>query len=161
MDTLRIALTMLLASAILPSISIATPIDTAWDVLYAVENNDGYAFLDLMSETVRGSLDTAFAQVKQLAEDQPEMAQALLDRTGTGLTAWDVTPMDIETFVSVMLENVMLPSLDLVQIEGVSMNGRNAQVELTWHGGYSLTFMMVWENSSWRITGSTIIDRLF
>ncbi|MBD3279053.1 MAG: hypothetical protein GF388_12200 [Candidatus Aegiribacteria sp.] len=154
-------MTILLAAVLLPSVSGATPIDTAWDVLYAVENNDGYAFLDLLSETVRGSLDTAFAQVKQLAEDQPEMAQALLDRTGTGLTAWDVVPMDLETFVSVMLEDVMLPSLDQIQTENVSMSGRNAQVDITWHGGYSLTFMMVWENSSWRITGSSIIDRLF
>ena len=152
---------ILLAAAVLPSIAGATPIDTAWDCLYAVEYNDGYAFLNLISETVRSNLDSAFVQVKQLAEDQPELADALLERTGTGLTAWDIAPMELETFVAIMLENVTLPSLDQVQSEEVSMNGRNAEVELMWYGGYSLTFMMVWENSSWRITGSSIIDRLF
>jgi hypothetical protein len=162
MDILRntlIPIIVLIAGMV--SVLGADPVDSARDLLYAVEYGDGASFMDLLSESVRAQLDSAYKQLQDVALDDPGLAETLLERTGSGLTTWDLEWMTTVDFVSALLVSVELPPSDEVTSEKVSMYGRNAEVIMTWLSGYSITFYFIWEDSSWKLTGSSLLDRLF
>jgi len=161
MDSLRTyaitALTLLLVS----STASSTPVDTTWDLLDAVECRNGERFLDLMSESLRLQIELNFQQLKDMMEEDPGLVETLLRESGMGLTTWDLEWMTEADFISRLLEKVNLPPLDNITSEEVSMTGRNAEVVFTWYSGYSLLIQFTWEESSWKVTGSPVIDQLF
>lgn len=161
MDILRNSLITLSTLVSISSVALSTPIDSAWDLLNAVEYQDGERFMDLMSESVRTQIEWSYQQLRELAVENPGLVETLLSRSGTSLTIWDLEWMTSEDLVSRMLEGVYLPPLENVISEEASMSGRNAEVVLTWRSGYSLLLQFTWEESSWRITGSPILEQLF
>ncbi|RKZ09707.1 hypothetical protein DRQ25_05405 [Candidatus Fermentibacteria bacterium] len=114
-----------------------------------------------MSESVRVQIELSYQQLRDLAADNPGLAETLLRESGSGVTTWDLEWMNAEDFVSRMLEGVYLPPLDNVVSEEASLRGRNADVLFTWHSGYSLSIQLSWEESSWKVTGSPVLSQLF
>lgn len=161
MDILRNSIITILTLALIVSVASSTPVDTTWDLLNAVEYCDGERFLELMSESLRIQIESSYQQLKQIASEEPDMAETMLRELGMNLTTWDLEWMAAADFVTRMLDGVYLPSLENVILENSSMNGRNAEVEFTWHSGYSLCIQLTWEESSWKVTGSPVIDQLF
>ncbi len=161
MDIRRNSIITLLTIITISSVASSTPVDSTWDLLYAVENRDGEWFLDLMSESVRIQIESSYQQLKELVATNPGLAETLLTESGTGLTTWDLEWMTPEDLVSRMLERVYLPPLENVISEETSMKGRNAEVVFTWYSGYSLSLQFAWEESSWKVTGSPLLEQLF
>lgn len=161
MDILRTALTVALGVIIFTPAAGATPIDATWDILHAVERGDGDSFMEMLSNSVRSQIEAAYAQLQEIARQNPQLAEELLRRTGAGIAPSDLEWMTLENFVSGLLGSVQLPSLDEVVSESTSMSGRNAQVVFTWDTGFSMTFQLTWEDSAWRVTGSPVLERLF
>ncbi|MBN2587933.1 MAG: hypothetical protein JXA64_07690 [Candidatus Fermentibacteraceae bacterium] len=161
MGILRTSLILFPALLLMAPALLADPVDSARDLLYAVEYGHGDSFLELLSESVRGQVESAYRQLQDIAAEDPGLAETMLQRTGSGLTTWDLEWMTTEDFVSVLLRSVQLPSLEEVISEKVSMYGRNAEVVMTWLSGYSVTFQFIWESSSWKVTGSSLLDQLF
>lgn len=161
MDFLRTSLTVAVAVIAFAPSARATPIDAAWDILYAVERCDGDSFMEVLSNSVRSQIEAAYAQLQEIALQNPQLAEELLRRTGAGLAPSDLEWMTLEDFVSGLLGSVQMPSLDEVASESTSMSGRNAQVVFTWDSGRSMTFQLTWEDSAWRVTGSSVLERLF
>lgn len=161
MDILRNSIITLLTIVSISSVSSSTPIDSTWDLLEAVEYSDGEMFLDLMSESIRTRIELSYQQLKELALNDPGMAETLLRELRINLTTWDLEWMTTGDFIKRMLDGVYLPPLENVISEEASMNGRNAEVVFTWHSGYSLSIQFSWEGSSWKVTGSSILDQLF
>lgn len=160
MDLLRNLLTaavILFLSSVVP----ATPVDAAWDLLYAVESRNGQWFLDLMSESLCTQIETRIEQIKELAETDPGMIEEFLMSAGLPVSAYDLQWMTSSDIISVILENTNLPPLSNIVSEEASMNGRNATVVLKWTSGYSLNLQVIWEESSWKVTGSSILERVF
>jgi len=160
MDILRNSITLLMIITV-SSVASSTPVDSTWDLLYAVENHDGERFLDLMSESVRIQIESIYQQLQELAVENPDLAETLLTESGYGLTTWDLEWMNVEDFVSRMLESIHLPLLDNIISEEASLSGRNADVLFTWLSGYSLAIQFTWEESSWKVTGSPVLEQLF
>ena len=161
MDILRNSIVTLSVLVSVASVASSTPIDSTWDLLEAVEYSDGERFLDLMAESVRIQIELSYQQLKELAVDDPDMAETLLRELGINLTTRDLEYMTTSDFVTRMLDGVYLPSLENVISEKATMNGRNAEVVFSWHSGYSLSIQFIWENSYWKVTGSPILDQLF
>ncbi len=161
MDILRNFIITLLTVISISSVASSTPIDSTWDLLHAVEYRDGERFLDLMSESVRIQIDWSYQQLRELALENPGLVETLLTESGSGLTTWDLEWMTTEDFVSRMLEGVYLPPLENIISEEASLRGRNAEVSFTWYSGYSLSLQFSWEESSWKVTGSPILNQLF
>ncbi|NOQ21811.1 MAG: hypothetical protein GQ565_04060 [Candidatus Aegiribacteria sp.] len=161
MDILRNSIITLLTIISISSVASSTPIDSTWDLLHVVENRDGERFLGMMSESVRTQIESSYQQLRELVATNPGLAETLLRESGTGLTTWDLEWMNADDFVSRMLEGVYLPPLENIISEEASMRGRNADVLFTWHSGYSLSIQFSWEESSWKITGSPVLNQLF
>ncbi len=161
MDILRNFIITILTLVSISSVASSTPTDSTWDLLQAVEDCDGERFLDLMSESVRIQIELSYQQLKELVATNPGLAETLLTESGTGLTTWDLEWMTAEDLVSRMLERVYLPPLENVISEEASMRGRNAEVVFTWYSGYSLSIQFAWEESSWKVTGSSLLEQLF
>lgn len=160
MDLLRNLLTAAVILS-LSSVILATPVDTAWDLVYAVESRDGQWFLDLMSESLCAQIESRIEQIKELAETNPELIDEFLLSTGLPISAYDLQWMSSSDFISTVLENINLPPLGNIVSEEASLNGRNATVIFKWSSGYSLNLQVVWEESSWKVTGSSILARIF
>jgi hypothetical protein len=161
MDSLRTFAIAFLMLLLLSSAASSTPIDATWDLLDAVEYRDGDRFLDLMSESVRLQIELSFQQLKDMMEQDPGLVETLLRESGMGLTTWDLEWMTEADFISRLLEKVNLPPLENITSEEVSMTGRNAEVVFTWYSGYSILIQLTWEHSSWKVTGSPVLDQLF
>lgn len=161
MDILRNCLILTVMLFAIAGTLTADPIDSARDLLYAAETGDGDAFMDLLSLSIRIQLDSAYQRLRDIAAEDPRLAETLLERTGSGLTTWDLEWMTTGDFVSALLASVQVPSLDEVTSEKVSMAGRDAEVVLTWYSGYSVTFRFTWEESTWKLTGSSLLDSMF
>jgi len=161
MDILRNSIITLLTIFSISSVASSTPIDSTWDLLHAVENRDGEWFMDMMSESVRNQIESSYQQLKELIATNPGLVEAFLRESGIGLTIWDLEWMTAEDFISRMLDGIYLPPLGNVISEEASMRGRNAEVVFTWHSGYSLMIQFSWEESSWKVTGSPVLEQLF
>ena len=160
MDLLRNLLTAAVILC-LSSVVTATPVDTAWDLVYAVESRNGQWFLDLMSESLRAQIETRIEQIKELAETDPGLIEEFLLSAGSSISVYDLQGMTPSDIISIVLENTNFPPLGNIVSEEASMNGRNATVVFKWASGYSLNLQMTWEESSWKVTGSSILARVF
>jgi len=161
MDILRNHIITLFVLVSISSTAVSTPVDSTWDLFNAIEYRDGNSFLDLMSESVRIRIETSYQQLQELASEDPEMADAILNELGINLSTWDLEWMTPDDFISRMLFHVNLPPFENIISEEVSMSGRNAEVLFTWHSGYSLLIQFVWEDSSWKVNGCPVLDQLF
>jgi hypothetical protein len=160
MDILRYSTAFLIVLA-MAGPSNATPVDTTWDLLYAVEYGNGSGFMELLTESLNEQVEAAFDQLKAIAAEDPSLAEELMASYGVLISAGELETITLEEFVSDLLYTVNLPPLEEVVSEQASLEGRRAQVVFTWYSGYSMTFQLVWEASSWRITGASVIDDLF
>ncbi len=153
---------LILAAVLLIAASgAATPIDTGWDLLYAVESRNGGDFLDLLTESLRTQIESRFQQLKELAESEPSFVDDALSSAGVNVTAFDLGWMSAPDFVSRILDGVVLPNLNDIVEEEASLSGRNADVTFEWNSGYVLTVQMVWESSAWRVVGSPVLGEMF
>lgn len=157
MDSVRVLLTVLTFAAV--SAVSATPLDTAYDFLYAVERGDGGDFLETLTESLGLQLTGQLEQLRQIALSNRSIAERLQPRFG--ITQWDLEYLSPEELLGRILESVYLYPLTDIAEEVVSMSGRDADVILYWQNGGSLSFTMVWEESSWRISGSDLFSMLF
>lgn len=155
----RLLVLILMLSTV--SATMATPIDTTWDLLHAVESCNGQWFLDLLSESLRIQIETRFEQLQDLAETEPELIEIFIRNVDLIITVTDLQYMTAADFISMIFESMNLPPLGNIVSEDVSMNGRNAVVVFRWMSGYSLSLQMIWEESSWKVNGSTILERIF
>lgn len=160
MDLLRNILTAAVILS-LPSVVPATPVDTAWDLLFSVESRDGQCFLDLMSESLCTQIETRIEQIRELAETNNELVEEFLLNAGLPISAYDLQWMSSSDIISIILENTYIPPLGNIVSEEASMNGCNATVVFKWSSGYSMNLQMTWEESSWKVTGSSILARVF
>ncbi len=158
MDILRNSIVALL---LLVSVASSTPVDATRDLLDAIEYGDGDRFLELMSESVRAQIELSYRKLKELAAEDPGMAETLFNELGINITVCDIEWMTTGDFITVMLGGVHLPPAENVISEEASLNGRTAVVVFTWDSGYTLTFRLSWEESDWKVTGTSVLDQLF
>jgi len=145
----------------LAAVSSATPIDSAWDVFDAVEYRRGDAFLELLSKDVRTGVDQAWNTLRGMALEDPVLAGAFLERMGLEIELSRLEPMAEDDFVSLLLGSVALPRHGEVVSESVSMRGENALVTFSLASGGSIVFDFHWEDTGWKLTGSSLLSRLF
>jgi hypothetical protein len=162
MDILRSCLTLIGTLLLLmPAIVQGTPLDTAWDLVWAVENGDGEWFMDLMSQSLRLQMETSFLELVELAESEPGLAAEYLISAGLPVSTADLQWMTAPDFVSVLLQQTTIPPSGNIVTENAEMRGRNAEVTMVWMEGFTLDLQMTWEESSWKVTGSSILQQLF
>ena len=159
MDRLWPAVTVLTLAIV--STAGGTPLDTAYDLLHAIEYCDGNALLETFSESLRLQIVTQIDQMRQIALKDPAIAGITVQRLGGGVTEYDLEHLTVEELLGKGLERISLSSSDMVEEEQVTMSGRTASVALYWPDGESISFRMVWENSSWKITGTDLLSILF
>jgi len=156
MDILRITLTAAILA--LAATAEATPVDAVMDLMDSIDRNDGEMFLASLSDGLKQQIESAIEGIRTLAQQQPELALEMLLRIDTDLKLSDLEWYSNTQLVSIMLERVQLPSGDMISGENLSMSGRNAQVTISWYSGYSADFQLVWEQSSWKVNGSSILE---
>ncbi len=139
----------------------ATPVDAARDFMRAAEYADGQAFMDMLSQSLRQQLEASYSQLQSIYDQDPAMAGQIIEGYGISIAVDDLAWMTATDFASQLLRSISFPSLDDVTKEDASMNGRNASVTFTFYTGYTVTFQFVWEESSWKVTGSSLMDRMF
>lgn len=158
MDLVRAAL--LLALTAVPAT--ASPVDTADDFLRAVEWRDGEAVLETLSSSLRATLEARWAEFGAVAQIHPELAGAVLSRTLPYLSPSDLAGMSLAEFLSQLMPTLDLTGYEAAMVErmDLDMTGRYADVTMHWPDGRSAYLAMVWEESSWRITGSDFLDSI-
>jgi hypothetical protein len=139
----------------------ATPLDTAYDMLDALEWGDAEGVMELLSTDVRARVTASLDGLRQLAGQSPEAASDLLRRLDLGLAPSDLEGMTGTELLAVVMERRRLRfEVPPVEREHVTMSGRTAQVGLALMGGDSIHMSMVWEEGGWRVSGSRLMDRL-
>lgn len=158
MDMVRAAL--LLALTAVPAS--ASPADTADDFLRAVEWRDGEALLETLSSSLRATLEARWAEFGSVAQVHPEFAGVVLSRTLPYLSPSDLAGMSLAEFLSQLMPTLDLAGYEAAMVErmDLDMTGRDADVTVHWPDGRSASLAMVWEESSWRITGSDFLDSI-
>ncbi len=140
----------------------ADPVDTAYDLLDAVEWQDGYALEGLLTEDLFTTITAFLDQARELVETDPVLAGNILYQRYRGrVTVEDFDYMTNEELLGRLMGEITLQSSDLVQSESAEMQGRNATAVITYFNGETVSFSMVWENSSWRIADSSLLSVLF
>lgn len=158
MDMVRAAL--LLALIAVPAF--ASPVDTADDFLRAVEWGDGEALLETLSPSLRATLEARWAEFGAVVQVRPELARVVLSRSLSYLSTTDLAGMSLAEFLSQLMPTLNLAGYEASMVERMDLNmtGRNAEVTVHWPDGRSASLAMVWEDSSWRITGSYFLDSI-
>ena len=157
MDLVRLPLILALVAVSAPAG--ATPQDTAYDLLYAVETGNGEAFLGTLTEELSGQLTARIEELRRLVLADGSTVAVVLARFG--LTRWELENLPAVDLLGRMLQSLDMHSgVDVVE-EDVSMKGREADVTLYWYDGGSVSFGMVWEESSWRIADSDLFSMMF
>jgi hypothetical protein len=140
----------------------ASPVDSAYDLLDAITYQNGYALEDILShdlyQTITGFLD----QVRSLVETDPVLAASLLnERYRGGITIEDFEVLTNQELLGKLMLEASLQSNDQIQQETAEMQGRNATVVISYLNGASISFSMVWENSKWRVSDSSLLGTVF
>jgi len=159
MDRLWIVVTV--SILILAPAAGSTPLDTAYDFLYAVEFGDGAAMLETFTESLSLQISSQIEQMRQLALADPSIAARTIRRFGGTMTMYDLENLSPDELLGRVLQGVHLSLPENVDEEYLTMSGRNAEVTLLWIDGGSISFTMVWEESSWRISDTDLLSMLF
>ncbi len=160
MDMLRPGMIAMMA-LLVAGTALATPLDTAYDMMDALTRADAWAVTDLLSADVRAGVDAALEGLQELARESPAAASDLLRSSGLGIGPGELAGMTAEELLDLVLRTRRLRfHFSEVQREHVTMSGRRAEVGLALLGGDSLHMSMVWEEGGWKISGSRLLDRL-
>ncbi len=159
MDRLWLALTA--SILILAPSAGSTPLDTAYDFLYAVEFGDGAAMLGTFTESLSLQISARIEQMRQLALADQSIAARTIRRFGGTMTMYDLENLSPDELLGRVLEGIHLSLPENVDEEYLTMSGRNAEVTLSWIDGGSVSFTMVWEDSGWRISDTDLLSMLF
>ena len=138
----------------------ADPIDTALDFLSALEHADGAAVTGLLSHDMSLRLDEVFTQLALLGADNPDMLAAALARFGGRLAPEDLAVLTRDEIIGKLLEGRTFPLEADITRENAVLEGRNATVVLDFTGGGSISFRMVWEESTWKIADTSLLTQM-
>jgi hypothetical protein len=100
--------------------------------------------------------------VRSLVETDPVLAASLLnERYRGGITIEDFEVLNNQELLGKLMLEASLQSNDQIQQETAEMQGRNATVVISYLNGASISFSMVWENSKWRVSDSSLLGTVF
>ena len=140
----------------------ADPVDTAYDLMEAIEYRDGYALEDLLSQDLYAAIDGFLEQVRGMIETDPVLAGNLLEGRYSGsITIDDFRNMTNQEILGRVMGEVRLLPLEQVESETARLEGRNAVVVISYFGGASVSFDMTWEDGGWRVTDSSLLGEVF
>jgi len=140
----------------------ADPVDTAYDLLDAVSRQDGYALEDLLSRDLYSSITEFLNQARAFIETDPALAGDLLSERYMGrITVDDFQIMSNEEILGKLMAQTSLPPIENIEQETANLQGRSATVVLSYMGGGSISFTMIWEDSRWRISDSSLMSTMF
>lgn len=144
------------------AVSFASPIDTAYDLLDAISWRDGYALEGIFSADLYLTLTSFLDQARDLIEADPVLAGNLLvGRYGGRITVADFDILTNEEILGRIMGEVRLQSDDQIEMETADMQGRTATVVISYFDGSSISFLMVWEDSNWRISDTSLLATVF
>lgn len=135
----------------------ADPINTAYDFLDALERADGAGVIRLLSRDLSGRLGEVLDELQLLAAENPSMLTAALARFGGRLSPDDILIHSHDELIGRLLEGRSFPVQDQVAEENAVLEGRNAVVVLHFIDGGSVSFRMVWEESTWKIADTSLL----
>ncbi len=142
--------------------ALSSPIDTAYDLLDAITYEDGYALEQLLSADLYFTLTSFLDQARALVETDPVLSEnLLLSRYGGRITIADFEVLNNEEILGRILAEVSLQPDEQIERETADMHGRTASVVFFYFNGASISFEMVWENSNWRVTNTSLLAILF
>lgn len=140
----------------------ASPLDTAYDLLDAITYQDGYALEDVFSNDLYTAFTAFLDQVRALVEADHVLAGNLLrDRYSGRITVADFEMLNNEEILGKIMGEVHLQPDEQILQETADMEGRTATVVISYFDGASISFSMVWENSDWRITDTSLLATIF
>lgn len=142
----------------------ATPLDTVYDFMLAMETCDGTMAVNLLSSDLQATLNAALAGFQEIAGADGPLTRELLNHYGFEAEPWEVSSWDITDFMDAVLESSRFSVSDFreeVEEENVSMTGRKASVVLVLKNRSSIKFDLVWENNSWKLVSSSLLNSLF
>jgi len=140
----------------------ASPVDTAYDLLDAVEWQDGYALESIVSCDLYMAFTVFVDQMRALRDEDPVLVESLLQSRYMGrITVADFESLNNQEILGVLLGEVVIQPDEQVMRETAEMEGRNATVVIYYFNGASISFQMVWENGDWRITDTSLLAFLF
>jgi hypothetical protein len=136
--------------------------DTADDFLRAVEWGDGEALLGTLSSSLRAALESRWGDFSELLLEHPEYAGAVVSRVIPYISPRDAAGMSLAGFLSKLLPQLELSAYEpaLVSSMSAEMAGSGAVVTVHWMDDRTVDFVMVWEDGSWRIAGSALLEAL-
>lgn len=150
---------LLLASA---AVMRADPVDTAYDLMEAVEYGDGYALEGLLTADLYAAIDGFIDQVRAIMETDPVLAENLLYSRYRGrITLDDFAVLNNCEIMGMVMGEAQLQPFEQVEGEEAQLEGRNATVVIRYFDGSSISFRMSWENSGWRVADTSLLAYLF
>lgn len=158
MSALRLASTLALAAAAAQ----ATPFDAVDDFLRAVEYSDAGALLGTLSASLVQTLEARWDDVRALVAEDPEAGGAVVARIIPYIMPADVEYMSLEQALTLVLPGVDLDGHgpETAMRTEARLRGAQAEVVYTWPDGESARFSLVFEDGTWRISGSGMLDGL-
>jgi len=140
----------------------ADPVDTAYDLMDAIEYGDGYALEGLLTEDLYSVINGFIDQVRGIIETDPILAEDLLNsRYRNSLTLDDFAVLNNQEILGKAMMQINLQPMEQVESEEAQMEGRSASVVIRYFNGSSISFRMSWENSGWKIADSSLLGFLF
>ncbi|MBN1434847.1 hypothetical protein JW921_08810 [Candidatus Fermentibacterales bacterium] len=147
-----------------PGSAASGPVDSVLDFLDATRRADGQAVADLLCEDLLALFDSTLVLLRTVASEDGVLARELLERYGLDAEPWEISTWEVPDLIGVVLESrpVLDPSATAeVEREVISMQGRRASVTLSWSRGLTASFELVWEDGTWKLTGTSLMSRWF
>lgn len=142
--------------------SAGDPIDTAYDLMEAIEFQDGYALEGLLTEDLYGAITGFLDQARDIIAEDPALAGSFLARRyGDRISLEDFEFLTNEEILGKILGEATLMPEWMIENESATLEGRTATVVLTYQNGASVSFALAWENSGWRISDSSLLGTFF
>ncbi len=152
----------LLAVILFSAVAASSPLDTAYDLMDAIEYQDGYALERIFAEDLYLTFTEFLDQTRILAEADPVLAENILRSRYRGrITVDDLVMLSTEEMLGKILGEVSLQSDEQIEQESANLEGREATVVITYFNGATISFRMIWENSDWRITDTSLLAAFF
>jgi len=141
---------------------LADPVDTAFDLMEAIEYNNGYALEGLLTADLYSVLDGFIDQVRGIVETDPVLAEDLLSsRYGGTITLDDFALLNNQEILGLAMSGISLQPMVYIESEEAQLQGRSASVVIRYFDGSSVSFRMSWENSRWRVADSSLLRFIF
>ncbi len=152
----------ILPALLLAAAAACDPIDTAYDLLEAIEYGDGHALETILTADLYGALDGFMEQARAIAQADPALAEDLLrSRYGSTVTLEDLENLTNQEIMGLIMGTIALQPEEYVERETASMEGREATVVIHYFNGSTISFRMNWENGDWRVSDSSLMGAMF